>query len=106
PLRERKEVQEMPRRRVSDNGSEAPAPKPEKKTAGKRRAPAKRAAKGPAGVRGGDGAAASGAFRRSLVIVESPSKARTLTKFLGQGFTVMASNGHIMDLPTSKLGVD
>ncbi|HEX7879694.1 MAG TPA: type I DNA topoisomerase, partial [Candidatus Eisenbacteria bacterium] len=43
---------------------------------------------------------------RHLVIVESPSKAKTLTKFLGRGFTVMASNGHIMDLPTSKLGVD
>ncbi|TPW13461.1 MAG: DNA topoisomerase I, partial [bacterium] len=43
---------------------------------------------------------------RSLVIVESPSKAKTLTKFLGRGFTVMACNGHIMDLPTSKLGVD
>src|SRR2546426_6776662 len=43
---------------------------------------------------------------RSLVIVESPTKSRTLTKFLGRGFTVMASNGHIMDLPKSKLGVD
>jgi DNA topoisomerase-1 len=42
----------------------------------------------------------------SLVIVESPAKSRTLTKFLGRGFTVMASNGHIMDLPKSKLGVD
>ncbi|MBI1798777.1 MAG: type I DNA topoisomerase [Candidatus Eisenbacteria bacterium] len=43
---------------------------------------------------------------RTLVIVESPTKSRTLTKFLGRGFTVMASNGHIMDLPKSKLGVD
>jgi DNA topoisomerase I len=43
---------------------------------------------------------------KSLVIVESPTKSRTLTKFLGRGFTVMASNGHIMDLPKSKLGVD
>jgi DNA topoisomerase-1 len=42
----------------------------------------------------------------SLVIVESPAKSRTLTKFLGRGFTVLASNGHIMDLPKSKLGVD
>jgi DNA topoisomerase-1 len=43
---------------------------------------------------------------KSLVIVESPTKSRTLTKFLGRGFTVLASNGHIMDLPKSKLGVD
>src|SRR5437867_2653747 len=43
---------------------------------------------------------------RSLVIVESPTKSRTLTKFLGRNFTVVASNGHIMDLPKSQLGVD
>ena len=43
---------------------------------------------------------------KALVIVESPTKSRTLTKFLGRGFAVMASNGHIMDLPKSKLGVD
>jgi DNA topoisomerase-1 len=44
--------------------------------------------------------------RGALVIVESPTKSRTLTKFLGRGFKVLASNGHIMDLPKSKLGVD
>jgi DNA topoisomerase-1 len=43
---------------------------------------------------------------KTLVIVESPTKSRTLMKFLGKGFTVMASNGHVMDLPKSKLGVD
>ncbi len=43
---------------------------------------------------------------RSLVIVESPTKSRTLTKFLGRGYSVLASNGHIMDLPKSELGVD
>ena len=43
---------------------------------------------------------------KSLVIVESPTKSRTLNKFLGRDFAVMASNGHIMDLPKSKLGVD
>jgi len=53
----------------------------------------------------GDGAAKPKAGK-SLVIVESPSKAKTLNKFLGRGYKVMASNGHIMDLPTSKLGVD
>src|SRR4029078_8262530 len=49
--------------------------------------------------------AASGAGK-SLVIVESPAKSRTLNKFLGRNFSVMASNGHIMDLPKSELGVD
>ena len=50
--------------------------------------------------------AASGDGTGALVIVESPAKSRTLSKFLGRGFTVLASNGHIMDLPKSKLGVD
>jgi DNA topoisomerase-1 len=43
---------------------------------------------------------------KSLIIVESPAKARTITKYLGRGYTVMASVGHIKDLPKSKLGVD
>ncbi len=43
---------------------------------------------------------------KSLVIVESPTKARTLTKYLGRGYQVMASVGHIKDLPKSKLGID
>ncbi|TKB61342.1 MAG: type I DNA topoisomerase [Nitrospira sp.] len=43
---------------------------------------------------------------KALIIVESPTKARTITKYLGRGYTVMASVGHIKDLPTSKLGVD
>jgi DNA topoisomerase-1 len=43
---------------------------------------------------------------KSLIIVESPTKARTISKYLGRGYSVMASVGHIKDLPTSKLGVD
>src|SRR6266850_1743697 len=43
---------------------------------------------------------------KNLVIVESPAKARTIGKYLGPGFEVRASNGHVRDLPKSKLGVD
>ena len=43
---------------------------------------------------------------KNLVIVESPSKARTLTKYLGRNYVVKASVGHVIDLPKSKLGVD
>lgn len=42
----------------------------------------------------------------NLVIVESPTKARTISKFLSRNYKVMASNGHLIDLPRSKLGVD
>mgnify|MGYP000370325035 CR=1 FL=1 len=43
---------------------------------------------------------------KSLVIVESPAKARTINKFLGRNFTVKASMGHVRDLPKRSLGVN
>src|SRR6202008_3492763 len=42
---------------------------------------------------------------RSLVIVESPAKAKTINKYLGRGYTVKASYGHVMDLPTKTIGI-
>lgn len=43
---------------------------------------------------------------KNLVIVESPSKASTIKKFLGSSYEVVASNGHVRDLPKSTLGID
>ena len=43
---------------------------------------------------------------KNLVIVESPAKVKTIKKFLGKNYEVLASNGHIRDLPKSKLGID
>lgn len=43
---------------------------------------------------------------QNLVIVESPSKAKTIQKYLGQGFTVLSTMGHIRDLPSRELGIN
>ncbi|MBU0706953.1 type I DNA topoisomerase [Patescibacteria group bacterium] len=43
---------------------------------------------------------------KNLVIVESPTKAKTISRFLGRDFIIRSSNGHIRDLPKSKIGVD
>ena len=43
---------------------------------------------------------------KKLVIVESVSKAKTIQKYLGKGYEVIPSAGHVKDLPKSKLGVD
>jgi DNA topoisomerase-1 len=64
-----------------------------------KKAPSKRTAKA-------DGTTAAKTTGRSLVVVESPAKARTINKYLGRDFKVIASMGHVRDLPKSKLGVD
>ncbi len=43
---------------------------------------------------------------KNLVIVESPAKAKTIEKYLGRNYKVVASLGHIRDLPKSQMGVD
>ena len=43
---------------------------------------------------------------KKLVIVESPAKAKTIQKYLGKGYEVTASMGHVRDLPKSTLGID
>ncbi|MFL5271617.1 MAG: type I DNA topoisomerase, partial [Anaeromyxobacteraceae bacterium] len=66
----------------------------EPKKAAKKKAPARAAPKK---------VAAGGS---SLVVVESPAKAKTIKKYLGKGYDVQASVGHVKDLPKSKMGVD
>ena len=44
--------------------------------------------------------------KANLVIVESPAKAKTIGKYLGPTYQVLASMGHVRDLPKSKMGVD
>jgi len=41
-----------------------------------------------------------------LVIVESPTKAKTISRFLGKDYKILSSYGHIRDLPKSKLGIE
>ena len=43
---------------------------------------------------------------KNLVIVESPAKVKTIKKFLGKNYEVVASNGHVRDLPKSQMGID
>ena len=43
---------------------------------------------------------------KNLIIVESPGKSKTIKKFLGKNYEVVASNGHVRDMPKSQMGID
>src|SRR4051812_19843705 len=87
-----------------------------KKATPKSAAKTTRAVRKTAGARGRsaaadyeDGEVSAGPSAReggTLVIVESPAKAKTIGKYLGRGYRVQATVGHIMDLPEKKLGID
>ncbi|MBX3173559.1 MAG: type I DNA topoisomerase [Gemmatimonadaceae bacterium] len=91
--------------------SKKKAAKPAAKKATKKKATAKRA---PAAARRKaaepelphDEDAARAAAGKSLVIVESPAKAKTIGKYLGSGYAVKATVGHIRDLPVKSIGID
>ena len=83
-----------------------PAPKEKKAKKKAKKTEAKSAAKSSRASSRRTKATYDGPRRGSLVIVESPAKARTVGRYLGNGYTVKASVGHIRDLYKSKLSVD
>ena len=84
-----------------------PESEPAKKTAAKKASPKKTAAKKTGAKKARAKKLAKKAGRGgTLVIVESPAKAKTIEKYLGSKFTVLASMGHLIDLPKSRIGVD
>lgn len=80
-------------------GMEKPAPKPKPKSK-------KKSSKKSKSRKTGKNVPYTGPRKGKLVIVESPAKARTVGRFMGRGYTVKASVGHIRDLYKSKLSVD
>jgi DNA topoisomerase-1 len=86
--------------------AKAAAKRGAKRAGAKPRAARTAAGERPARVSAAVQAKAAGAAGKNLMIVESPAKARTLGKLLPRGFVVLASVGHVRDLPKNDLGVD
>ncbi|CAN5887673.1 type I DNA topoisomerase [soil metagenome] len=89
----KKTTTKRPAAKKSAAAKKAPAAKPVRKSASRKAAVEEEYPDAPAGT-------------TSLVIVESPAKAKTIGKYLGRGYRVKATVGHIMDLPEKKLGID
>jgi DNA topoisomerase I len=86
---------------------EAQAKEPTPKAKGAAKAKPKAAAKPKAGSKAKAGTKSKSAKPKGvLVIVESPAKAKTIEKYLGPKYTVLASMGHLIDLPKSRVGID
>src|SRR5262249_28148165 len=104
------------RRRGAGARGAPPGRRPRRRAHPPHRAGARYGPRDPPGARAsrGGGAAAGHALpgaggltmSKHLVVVESPAKAKTLSKYLGRDYQVKASVGHVVDLPKSKLGVD
>jgi DNA topoisomerase-1 len=89
----KKTTTKRPAAKKSAAARKTPAAKPVRKSASRKAAVEEEYPDAPAGT-------------TSLVIVESPAKAKTIGKYLGRGYRVKATVGHIMDLPEKKLGID